>query len=301
MSKPNLALSLLFLSLAHLVTGFGTHNLHLVHLVLQKMLFVPLLGAAALLSARGSLGVTLYLAGLLLWHGRGWSDLPMQRAEWTGEAVSFLITGLAATWFFARLRQDHRQSLVALAECLDLREKETGRHSQRVCDYSLRLAREMGVRSAQLEVAALLHDLGKIGIPDSILLKPDSLEASEWEVMRQHPDLGARLVGRVRFLQPAAGCIRSHHEKFDGSGYPAGLRGQAIPLEARIFALADVLDALTSPRPYRQPMTLEQAAAHIVGESGRHFDPAVVDAFQRIPLQDWADLAAGTGLVVQAR
>ena len=135
-------------------------------------------------------------------------------------------------------------------------------------------------------MGALLHDVGKIGIRDSVLLKTDSLSEAEAREIRRHPELGASLIGEIRFLENAREIVLFHHEKFDGGGYPAGLSGQAIPLGARIFAVADVFDALTTGRPYRSPISYLEARNFIAKESGRHFDPVVVGAFLWIPFAE---------------
>lgn len=180
------------------------------------------------------------------------------------------------------LRLAYDRTIEGWARALDLRDEETEGHSRRVTDLAVRLASRFGVRDADLvhlRRGALLHDIGKMGIPDSILLKPGRLEPDEWEVMKRHPSYAVDLLTPIDFLVPALPIPFAHHEKWDGSGYPRGLKGEEIPLAARIFAVVDVFDALTSNRPYRRAWPQAKAIAHIAGESGRHFDPAVVDAF----------------------
>jgi HD-GYP domain-containing protein (c-di-GMP phosphodiesterase class II) len=142
----------------------------------------------------------------------------------------------------------------------------------------------MGVpqdRLVDIERGALLHDVGKIGVPDHVLRKPDDLDKEEWQAMQQHPVLAGLMVSKVRFLEGALPILLYHHERFDGSGYPFGLKGDAIPLEARIFTVVDSFDAMTSDRPYRKAMPVEDAIAEINRFSGIQFDPQVVDAFTR--------------------
>ncbi|MEZ0396113.1 MAG: PAS domain S-box protein [Anaerolineales bacterium] len=173
------------------------------------------------------------------------------------------------------------------SRALDLREHETERHSERVTALTLRLARAMRVPDEDLvhiRRGALLHDIGKMGIPDSILLKPGPLTAEEQQIMRQHPVFAYELLSSIAYLRPALDIPYAHHERWDGKGYPRGLAGDQIPLAARIFAVADVYDALTSARPYRPAWTRPRAVAYIRKESGKHFDPAVVDAFLNITL-----------------
>lgn len=175
-------------------------------------------------------------------------------------------------------------TLEGWSRALDLRDKETEGHTQRVADLTLRLARARGIEDAELvhiRRGALLHDIGKMGIPDSILLKPGPLTDEEWVVMRKHPVYALELLSPIAYLRPALDIPYAHHEKWDGTGYPRGLTETQIPLAARIFAVVDVWDALTSDRPYRPAWSPEKALAYIRDQAGRHFDPAVVEVFLR--------------------
>ncbi len=168
------------------------------------------------------------------------------------------------------------------SHAMDLRDKETEGHTQRVTELTDRLARSMGIQGPVLiniRRGALLHDIGKMGIPDHILLKPGSLSNIEWEIMRQHPQIAYDMLVHIDYLRPALDIPYCHHEKWDGSGYPRGLQKEEIPLVARIFSVIDVWDALTSDRPYRGAWSNEKALAYIREHSGLHFDPLVVDAF----------------------
>jgi HD-GYP domain-containing protein (c-di-GMP phosphodiesterase class II) len=170
----------------------------------------------------------------------------------------------------------------ALAEALDIRERETGLHSKRVACHTLVLARRFTQdtgRLRQIYWGSLLHDMGKIGIPDAILLKPGALSEDEWREMKTHPEKGYRIVSQIPGMEEAAEIVLSHEERFDGRGYPRGLRGEQICLGARLFALIDTLDAMTSDRSYRKAMSFDQAKAEIVNMSGAQFDPAAVQAF----------------------
>lgn len=170
------------------------------------------------------------------------------------------------------------------SKALDLRDKETEGHSQRVTDLTVRLARDLKMSEEEIvhvHRGALLHDIGKMGIPDGILLKPGALTVEEWGLMRRHPVYAHDLLSPIRYLRPALDIPYCHHEKWDGTGYPRGLRGDQIPLAARIFAVADVWDALTSDRPYRAAWPKEKALAHIRDQAGSHFDPQVVETFLR--------------------
>lgn len=183
------------------------------------------------------------------------------------------------------LERSYQETLYGWSQAMDLRDKETEGHTQRVTDLALWLARELGVDEEELvhiHRGALLHDVGKLAIPDAILLKPGPLTEEEWVVMRKHPVYAYEFLHRVEYLRPALAIPRYHHEKWDGTGYPYGLKGEEIPLAARIFAVADVWDALRSDRPYRRAWSAEQALAHIKSEAGTHFDPQVVAAFLRV-------------------
>ncbi len=182
------------------------------------------------------------------------------------------------------LQENYAATLDALSAALDLRDQATQGHSQRVTAYTLLLADALGVPESEheaLRLGALLHDIGKIGVSDAILRKPTTLTSNEWAEMRKHPEWGAALVDKIDFLRGARDIIIAHHEQYDGSGYPNGLRGEAIPLGARIFAVADVFDAVTTFRPYREPMTPHAAAALIRAQANIKFDPRVVAAFER--------------------
>jgi putative two-component system response regulator len=187
------------------------------------------------------------------------------------------------------LSQSYDDTLLGWAKALELRERETAGHSFRVVKLTLRMANEIGIPPEQqvhIHRGALLHDIGKMGIPDSILLKPTSLTTEEWFEMRQHPVFAYELLRHIKFLEPALNIPYSHHEKWDGTGYPRGLKGEEIPLEARIFAMADVWDALTSQRPYRNPLTHRDAVKYIRDHSGTHFDPNLAERFARMMEQD---------------
>jgi putative nucleotidyltransferase with HDIG domain len=187
----------------------------------------------------------------------------------------------------------YRSTLKALTAALETRDSETHGHSERVVTYSLRLGREYGLSSEELkslEFGSLLHDIGKIGVPDSILRKPAKLTEEEWVRMREHPLHGQQILRGIEFLQGAARVVAQHHEQWDGSGYPFGLRQEEIDICARIFAVADAFDAITSDRVYRRGKPYEAAAKELDDWAGRQFDPKVVEAFHRVPKEDWEEL-----------
>jgi putative two-component system response regulator len=190
----------------------------------------------------------------------------------------------------------YEATLEGWARALDLRDRETEGHSQRVTDLTVRLARFIGVDEAgcdHIRRGALLHDIGKMGIPDAILYKPSPLSDDEWNIMRRHPDYARQLLEPIDFLRPALDVPFCHHEKWDGSGYPRGLKGEQIPLAARIFAVVDVWDAVRSNRPYRPAWTDQQARDHLIALAGSHLDPQIVRVFLiLLALQD--DLTAAT-------
>jgi response regulator RpfG family c-di-GMP phosphodiesterase len=184
------------------------------------------------------------------------------------------------------LYSNYRTTLRALAKALEARDAETHGHSERVVAYCLTLARQLGLRQRDLiavEQGALLHDIGKIGVRDSILLKAGPLTEDQWIEMRAHIDHGLAIIEGIDFLTGAGPIVGQHHEKFDGTGYPQGLSGDAIHLHARIFAVADAYDAITSDRPYRAGRPHSDACDEIIASAGTHFDPLVVDAFLKIP------------------
>jgi len=176
------------------------------------------------------------------------------------------------------------EAMLTLANAVEARDGYTGGHVERVTRYAVSTGREMGMQGESLRhlwVAALLHDLGKIGIPDSILNKPGKLTEDEYEVIKQHPEIGANIVRRSHFLRPALPGVLHHQERWDGLGYPSGLRGDSISLQGRILAVADTFDAIVTRRPYRDERSEREAIEELRRCSGSQFDPAVVDAFER--------------------
>jgi len=272
--------------------------------MIRKLFLFPILLSAMWFGSRGAASSTTYatlvcVGGLA---GNSWPAEVSSQVERIGEVGVFWLVGALSASFFEQQKRFVRDietandnTLLALAAALDVREHNTGVHSQRVADYTLRLARETGIRDKErLDVlwrGALLHDVGKIGIPDEVLLKPGPLSEEEWKVMRTHPEVGSRMLRKIEFLREPAGIVLSHHERFDGEGYPQGLNGGRIPLGARLFAVIDVYDALTTDRAYHTARSHTDASARLGELSGTHFDPAVVAAFARIPFDELREIA----------
>lgn len=201
----------------------------------------------------------------------------------------------------AQLEEIYNATLENLMTALDLRDVETFGHSRVVARYSQALAQVLGIadtsRLEHIRQGALLHDVGKIAIPDSILKKPGTLTVDEWEKIKMHPALGYGLIKEIKLVEEVGHVILYHHEHYDGQGYPYGLKREKIPLEARIFALADALDAITSHRPYRQERDFKTARDEILKARGRQFDPQIVDAFCALKLDDWEKIRYETSQI----
>jgi len=192
-----------------------------------------------------------------------------------------------------QVERGYEDTLEALGAAIDLRDSETAGHSHRVAVYSVRIAKELAATQQEVQTiarGAWLHDIGKLAIPDAVLLKPGALTEQEWTIMRSHARLGFDLVKRIPFLADAAEIILTHHERCDGSGYPRGLREADIPLGARIFAVADTVDAMTSNRPYRSALPFEEALEEIRRGSGSRYDRHVAGTFLKTPIENWKAL-----------
>jgi putative nucleotidyltransferase with HDIG domain len=182
------------------------------------------------------------------------------------------------------LRRSYKATVLALANAVEARDAYTGRHAQRVAAYGLRIAHAAGVEvDPQVEFGFLLHDIGKVAVPDAILFKPGPLSEEERALMVKHPEVGSEILRHIDFLDEAKGVVLHHHERWDGEGYPHGLAGEAIPLQARVFAVADTLDALTTDRPYRPACGWADARHEIRAGAGTQFDPAIVAAYDTLP------------------
>ena len=257
--------------------------------------------------------VPVFSEGKVIGAVTAWRDVePVDAALWNMQAGIALIIAAAAILLWLVLRGVYARSskqivsqatalraalgenertydatLAALSSALDVRDTETEGHARRVVRYMELIAEGLKVpveQHATLRRGALLHDIGKIGVPDHILRKPGALTENEWYTMKTHPDLGSKIIAHIPFLAEVAVIIRAHHERWDGNGYPEGLKEEQIPQGARIFAVADSFDAMTSDRPYRRGRPLDEALAEIERCAGTQFDPAVVRAFLAVPL-----------------
>ena len=194
-----------------------------------------------------------------------------------------------------RLDQTYHETVQALGAALDVRDIDTHAHSSRVAAYAGLLGESLRMDEASLATlmrGVYLHDIGKIGIPDRILLNPGSLSPADWDIMKTHCEMGFRLASRVEFLRDAGTIILAHHERYDGTGYPRGLRGRDIPFGARLFSVIDAFDAMTADRPYRPARSLAEAREEICRRSGTQFDPDIVEAFAGMPLETWRTIRA---------
>jgi HD-GYP domain-containing protein (c-di-GMP phosphodiesterase class II) len=235
------------------------------------------------LIAKGQvLGVLEIFSRLPLTPDSGWLNFMIMLAGQASIAIDNAMLFRNLERLNAELTMAYDRTIEGWSRALQLRDSETEVHTRRVAEMSVHLARLMGISEnelVQIRRGAILHDIGKVGIPDHILLKPGPLTDEEWELMRRHPLIAVDLISPIDYLTPALPIPRSHHEKWDGSGYPDGLAGEGIPLAARIFALVDVYDALTSARPYRAAWSRPDALDYIRSQSGRHFDPTITPLF----------------------
>jgi putative nucleotidyltransferase with HDIG domain len=234
----------------------------------------------ALRQMQMSTSVLIALAALLLWL--------VLRGVYVRSSRQIMSQSHALGAALAETERTYDTTLQALSNALDVRDSETEGHSRRVVEYMELIIAQMPVvpgHLATLRRGALLHDIGKIGVPDNVLRKPAALSEAEWVVMKRHPEHGARIISQIPFLEDVSRIVRHHHERWDGKGYPDGIAGEAIPLGARIFAVADSFDAMTSDRPYRRAMSVKDARVEVARCRGTQFDPDIVDAFVRVPVE----------------
>jgi HD-GYP domain-containing protein (c-di-GMP phosphodiesterase class II) len=194
------------------------------------------------------------------------------------------------------MEHSYVQTIAALARTVDLKDAYTGGHTDRVSFYAYAIARKLNpelLHERNFKYSLLLHDIGKIGIAEDIMGKAEKLTDEEWQILKGHPQKAVEILKGIEFLMPALSAVRSHHERWDGKGYPDGLKGEEIPLAARIIALADSFDAMTTNRPYRKGMSMDEAKQEIMRQSGFQFDPNVVEAF----FESWDDICVFAGQV----
>lgn len=193
--------------------------------------------------------------------------------------------GRSQQLLLAQIQESYETTLIMLANAIEVRDPYTRGHVERVMNYAQTIAEYLGWSSTEinnLRFGSILHDIGKIHISEEILCKESTLSEEEWVEMRKHPEMGAELIKDIHYLQPASPVILYHHERWDGSGYPYGLRGEKIPVVARIIAIADSFDAMTTKRPYREELLPEQAFREIISGQGKQYDPLIVEAFQQV-------------------
>lgn len=272
---------------------------HILHVVMRKALLLPVILAAIWFNLPGAI-VTAFTASLLyiphiVWQ---WSGQTHENVNQVGEIATVWIVAIVCGWLVSMEKNAMREkananegALLALIGTLDARKQKRKYHSMRVYAYASRLARELGLSRDDMEVlaqASVLHDLGMISVPDHVLLKPGPLTGDEWKLIHKHPSIGFRIVRRVPAFGRMAEVVHAHHEQFDGSGYPRRLAAQDIPFLARVFSVADAFDAITTDRRYGSALPLSEASQVVANESGRQFDPHVVQAFMRISDTEWS-------------
>jgi len=215
------------------------------------------------------------------------------------ERRRFSWSGLRVQELEEQVRSTRKATIWALNQMLDLKDLNTGVHSTRLAEWAVRIGQELGLETSgveDVEVAALLHDAGKVGVPDAILRKPGPLDSAEWRIMRMHPEFSWAVLRLVPGLERASLFALHHHEKYDGSGYPAGLRGEEIPIGARIVSVIDAFDAMVAVRPYKEGLPCEEALRRLQADSGSHFDPVVVRHFIHIARAEMSSVFAATGI-----
>jgi putative nucleotidyltransferase with HDIG domain len=290
------------LMIFHWSTPMDTSWQHAAHVFLRKLFYVPVILAAiwfdffGILTTCAVITVAYFPFIFIAWQGN-----INENIDQLTELLLIWLGGILLGYLAAhekrqqeRLLHIHEGAVVALVTALDAREHDTQLHSLRVQAYALRLGRELNMSERDLlslGQGALLHDIGKIGIPDGILMKEGPLDAKEWEMMRQHPAIGKSILDHANFLRLATDVVYSHHERYDGKGYPRGLAGEEISLGARVFSVVDAFDALTSKRPYQDEIEFQEALHRLQQSSGTYFDPAVLDKFSRIREAEWKKIA----------
>ena len=294
------SLLVLVVSISHWITPTDDFNLLAVHVLWRKLFIIPIILAAIWFNLRGSLATALAETVLYLPHiVLQWSSQTGENINQAGEVASLWIVAVLAGFFVRREKaalQDLARSsdgaLLALIGTMDARHQKRQYHAMRVFAYAERIAKELGLPPDDLEVLArtsVLHDLGMIGVPDKILSGPTPFDENN-KTIRKHPLIGYNIIRRVPGLRKVAEVVYAHHERYDGTGYPKGRSGDRIPFLARVFAVADIFDDLTTAHPGHQALSFGKARQVIESERGLDFDPYVVDAFLRVPESDWLEI-----------
>ena len=302
MRRRLVAISLLILAVAvsHWVTPIDDYGLLALHVLWRKLFIIPIILAAIWFNMRGSLVTALAETVLYLPHVMlQWGHHTGENINQAGEVASLWIVAVLAGFFVRReksvlkdLAHSSEGALLALIGTMDARHQMRQHHAMRVFAYAERVAHELNLSPKDLDILArvsVLHDLGMIGVPDKLLAGPMQFDGQNTEI-RKHPLIGYKIIRRVPALREVAEIVYAHHERYDGTGYPRGISGDQIPFLARVFALADVFDALTTASPQNQALSFSKARHVIESERGLDFDPQVVDAFLRVPESQWLDI-----------
>lgn len=290
-------LAVLLLTAAHFLIARNTHELHVIHIISGGMYLLPIIASALWFGLRGSLSTTAAIALAYYAHMRlSWPNRPMENANQMAFIAVFWLVGLVTGVLVELEEQEKRRRLKAeretiiegiagLSNALRFRDEYTRRHSEHVSRLAVQIGTRMGLSPEQLDVvrlAGLVHDVGKIGIRDDVLLKPHELSAEELAVIHRHPTIAAEILAPIHGAREIAEIVLAHHECPDGSGYPRGLRGEAICREVRIVSVADVFSSLLEERPYKPAMTVDQVMATLNEIAGTKLDRDSVRALQQL-------------------
>lgn len=290
---------LLLVAATHWMLPRDDLSYHAMHVTMRKAFLLPVVLAAIWFTLPGAIATALAASLLYLPHVVWqWSGQTHENINQVGELATLWVVALVCGWLVSEEKIVIREkananegALLALIGTLDARKQKRKHHSMRVFAYASRIARELDLPREDLEVlaqASVLHDLGMISVPDRVLLKPGALTDDEWALIHKHPTIGYRIVRRVPAFDRVAEVVHAHHERFDGSGYPRGLAGESIPFLARVFSIADALDAIMTDRRYGSALPLSEACQVIADGAGSQFDPNLVAVFKRIPGSEWS-------------
>lgn len=289
--------AILILTITHFVAGRGTHGLHVIHIILAGMYIVPIIAATLWSGLRGGLAATAVVSILYFAHIRlSWPDQPMENANqyamivvyWVIAAVAGILVEVEKQERARRLKAERDaviESIASLSNALRFKDDYTRRHSEHVSRLAVLIGVRLDLPDERLDVirwAGLLHDIGKIGIKDDVLLKPDELTPEEWTSIRQHPIIAAEILGPIHGATEIASIVLAHHESPDGSGYPKALKGDEIPVEAQIVRVADVFASLVEERPYKPARSVREALTILGSMAGTKVDARASRALERL-------------------